>query len=57
VPGQARKFIATLQAADAGDNPLLVRVEKSAGHGHGKPIGKSIEERADLYAFLLANLR
>jgi len=57
VPGQARKFIATLQAADAGDKPLLVRIETSAGHGHGKPISKHIEERADLYAFLLRNLR
>ena len=56
VPGQARKFIATMQAADAGDNPIMVRIEVSAGHGHGKPISKMIEERADLYAFLLANL-
>jgi prolyl oligopeptidase len=57
VPGQARKFTATLQAADAGDKPLLVRIEKSAGHGHGKPISKHIEERADLYTFLFANLQ
>ncbi|MCL2364563.1 MAG: prolyl oligopeptidase family serine peptidase [Defluviitaleaceae bacterium] len=57
VPGQARKFIATLQAADAGDNPLLVRINVSAGHGQGMPIAKQIEERADLYAFLLRNLK
>jgi len=56
VPGQARKFIATLQAADAGESPLLVRVETSAGHGHGKPIAKQIAERADYFAFLLGCL-
>ncbi|MCL2016593.1 MAG: prolyl oligopeptidase family serine peptidase, partial [Defluviitaleaceae bacterium] len=56
VPGQARKFAATLQAADGGENPLLIRIEKSAGHGHGKPVSKFIDERADLYAFLLGSL-
>ncbi|MCE5196559.1 MAG: prolyl oligopeptidase family serine peptidase [Negativicutes bacterium] len=56
VPCQARKFTATLQAADAGSNPILLRVEKSAGHGHGKPISKLIEEQTDLYAFLMIQL-
>ncbi|MCL1996476.1 MAG: prolyl oligopeptidase family serine peptidase [Defluviitaleaceae bacterium] len=56
VPGQARKFAATLQAADGGNNPLLIRIEKSAGHGYGKPVSKFIDERADLYTFLLASL-
>lgn len=56
VPCQARKFTATLQAADAGDSPILLRVEKSAGHGHGKPILKLIEEQTDLYAFLMIQL-
>jgi len=56
VPGQARKFAATLQAADAGENPIFVRIEKSAGHGHGMPVGKLIEEKADLLTFLLASL-
>jgi len=57
VPGQARKFAATLQTADAGENPIVIRIEKSAGHGGGKPISKKIEECADLYAFLLVNLK
>ena len=56
VPGQARKFAATLHAADGGDNPILIRIEKSAGHGHGKPVAKLIEEAADFYTFLLANI-
>ena len=57
VPGQARKFAATLHAADAGDNPIFIRIEKSAGHGGGKPVGKIIEGQTDLYTFLFANLR
>jgi len=56
VPSHARKFAATLQAADAGNNPILLRTEKSAGHGLGKPISKLIEERADLLTFLYVNL-
>ena len=56
VPMQARKFAATLQAADGGENPIFIRIEKSAGHGAGKPVSKVIEEYTDLYTFLFANL-
>ena len=52
VPAHAKKFAATLQANDAGDNPILLRVETKAGHGAGKPTSKQIEESADIYAFL-----
>jgi prolyl oligopeptidase len=52
VPAHAKKFAATLQAADAGDNPILLRVETKAGHGGGKPTSKQIEEAADIYSFL-----
>ena len=52
VPMHAEKFAATLQAADAGNHPLLLRVETKAGHGLGKPTGKLIEEAADVYSFL-----
>lgn len=53
VPAHARKFAAALQAADSGANPILLRVERKAGHGLGKPTSKLIEESADVYAFLL----
>jgi len=56
VPSQARKFIATMQAADGGENPIFIRIEKSAGHGQGKPVSKLIDEGADMYAFLLSVL-
>jgi prolyl oligopeptidase len=52
VPAHAKKFAAALQAADAGKNPILLRVETRAGHGLGKPVSKQIEEAADVYAFL-----
>ena len=56
VPSQARKFAATLQAADGGSNPIFIRIEKSAGHGMGKPTSKLIEEHADMLTFLYVNL-
>jgi prolyl oligopeptidase len=52
VPAHAMKFAATLQAATGGDAPILLRIETKAGHGFGKPLGKVIEERSDVYAFL-----
>jgi prolyl oligopeptidase len=52
VPAHSFKFAAALQAADAGDNPLLIRIETKAGHGAGKPTTKQIEEVADKWAFL-----
>ncbi|MBW2701639.1 MAG: S9 family peptidase [Deltaproteobacteria bacterium] len=52
VPAHAYKFMAEVQQADDGEHPLLLRVEGKAGHGHGKPITKQIDEYADLYSFL-----
>ncbi len=52
VPMHAKKFAATLQAADNGRNPLLIRIETRAGHGLGKPTAKLIEEATDVYSFL-----
>ena len=52
VPMHAKKFAAALQAADAGEDPILIRIETKAGHGSGKPTSKRIEEAADVWAFL-----
>ncbi len=52
VPAHAKKFMATLQAANGGNNPILLRLEMKAGHGFGKPTTKIIEERSDMLAFL-----
>ncbi len=53
VPAHSFKFAAALQAAAAGDNPRLIRIETKAGHGAGKPTTKAIEETADKWAFLV----
>jgi prolyl oligopeptidase len=52
VPGHSFKFAAALQAAQAGDAPVLIRIDTDAGHGMGKPVHKLIDERADVLAFL-----
>jgi len=52
-PGHSFKFAAALQAAQAGDAPVLIRIETKAGHGAGKPTSKIIEEVADRWAFLV----
>lgn len=56
VPAHAMKFAATLQTAYKGDHPILIRVEKNAGHGLGKPTVKIIEEQTDVYSFLFKTL-
>jgi prolyl oligopeptidase len=55
-PGHSFKFAATLQAAQAGPAPILIRIETKAGHGAGKPTSKIIEELADRWAFLVKTL-
>ena len=57
VPAHSFKFAAALQAAQAGDAPILIRIDTDAGHGLGKPTGKLIDERADVLAFLELALR
>ena len=56
VPAHCFKFIAALQAAQAGTAPVLARIETRAGHGAGKPTRKAIEEAADVLSFTLRNL-
>ncbi len=57
VPGHSFKFAAAIQRAQAGDAPVLIRIETRAGHGAGKPTTKRIEEAADLWSFLVKNLK
>jgi prolyl oligopeptidase len=56
VPAHSFKFAARLQECQAGDMPVLIRIETRAGHGGGKPIAKIIEESADMMAFLVREL-
>ncbi len=56
VPAHSFKFAATLQENHTGTNPVLIRIDKNAGHGAGKPTDKQIEEFADIWAFTFYNL-
>ncbi|BCM93982.1 prolyl endopeptidase [Abditibacteriota bacterium] len=56
VPGHSFKYAAALQAAQAGNAPTLIRIETKAGHGAGKPIGKILQEQADVWAFVMHHL-
>jgi len=54
-PGMAKKFAARLQASASTareGGPILIRVERKAGHGAGKPVTKMIDEDADIFTFL-----
>lgn len=53
VPGHSFKFAATLQAAQGGEAPALIRIQTKAGHGFGKPTAILIEEQADMWAFVI----
>ena len=55
VPAHSFKFAARLQEAHAGSAPVLIRIETQSGHGSSS-LTKSLEEAADVYAFLFQNL-
>jgi prolyl oligopeptidase len=56
VPAHSFKYAAALQEAQAGEAPVLIRIETRAGHGAGKPTSKLIDEATDQLAFLAKTL-
>jgi prolyl oligopeptidase len=55
----ARKMAALLQAATASDpaeKPVLVWVDREAGHGQGKPLNLKLRDAVDLRIFLMWQL-
>jgi prolyl oligopeptidase len=56
VPMHSFKFAAALQRAQAGEAPILLRIEERAGHGAGTPVKKMIELAADRWSFLVKTL-
>jgi len=52
VPGHSFKYAATMQWAQGGSAPILIRIETQAGHGGGKPVSKIIGETVDEYTFV-----
>ena len=57
VPAHSFKFISELQSNQQGDNPVVIRVETSAGHGAGVPTDKQIQTAADMSSFMLFNMK
>jgi prolyl oligopeptidase len=55
VPAHTYKFGAALQAENS-KSPVVVRIERNAGHGPGRPTEMVILEAADRMAFLFEHL-
>jgi prolyl oligopeptidase len=55
-PYNSRKMAARLQAANASDKPILLRISMDTGHGQGTRLSARVEEDADRYAFLMSQL-
>ena len=56
MPMHSFKFTAALQAAQAGPAPVLLDLESASGHGGGTTVTQTIEQNADIFAFLVRNL-
>ena len=55
VPMHSLKFTATIQAADTGTNPLLLRYGTQVGHGTVN-VKKVIDEDSDIFSFLASTI-
>ena len=50
-PLHSYKFAAALQAAQAGPNPILLRVAVNSGHGGGRQLSQQIDQESEILAF------
>jgi prolyl oligopeptidase len=55
VPAHSFKYAAALQAAQAGDDPVIIRIDTKSGHGASSTT-KQLEQTADIYSFFFYNL-
>ena len=55
VPAHSFKYAAALQYGQAGDSPVLIRIDTNSGHGASSTT-KSLEQTADIYSFIFKNL-
>lgn len=56
-PMHARKMTAAIQDATSSTSPVILRIEKNAGHGGADMTRQKIQELADTYAFCDENLK
>lgn len=52
-PLHSYKFVATMQNEASVENPVLLRVEKNAGHSGARSYEKYLDETTDFYSFIL----
>jgi prolyl oligopeptidase len=50
-PAHSFKFAAALQENHGCANPVLIRIDKNAGHGAGKPTAMIIADKVDQWSF------
>ncbi len=50
-PAHSFKFAARLQDVQNCNNPCLIRIDKNAGHGAGKPTEMLIQDKVDMWSF------
>ena len=55
VPAHSFKYAAALQAAQTGDNPVVIRIDTKSGHGASSTT-KALEQTADIYSFIMYHL-
>jgi prolyl oligopeptidase len=55
-PSHAYKFAARLQKENVSDNPILLTVERKAGHGGAASVSNFVRQRSDIYGFILWRL-
>jgi prolyl oligopeptidase len=55
VPAHSFKYAAAMQAAQTGDNPIIIRIDTNSGHGASSTT-KQLEQTADIYSFFFYNL-
>ncbi len=55
-PMQSRKMTARLQATTKSENPILLRISATGGHGLSSSLNELIDEGVDVYSFLLNEL-
>jgi prolyl oligopeptidase len=55
-PLHSYKLAATMQAAQAGPAPVIMRVQTQSGHGGGSTLAQEIEQQTEILGFLAANL-
>ena len=56
-PMHARKMTAAIQDSTTSGKPVLLRIEKNAGHGGAGLVKQNIEKMSDIYSFLMTALR